>query len=159
LTLPDPSPRDRSPPGTPAAPSLADPAPPCAKPTLANPAFAAPTHTDPVIADPAFANSTLANPVFAEPWQARAFALALKLSERGHFTPTEWTTALARELHTVATRGEVDDGSRYYNHWLTALETLVVEKGLTNSAALTDRKKAWRDAYHRTPHGKPVELP
>jgi len=25
-------------------------------------------------------------PVFAEPWQANAFALAVKLSEQGHFT-------------------------------------------------------------------------
>ena len=25
-------------------------------------------------------------PVFAEPWQAQAFALAVKLSEQGHFT-------------------------------------------------------------------------
>jgi nitrile hydratase accessory protein len=133
-----------SPPDTPADCIFADPASALASPPLANSTLADPSLTD---------------PVFAEPWQARAFALALKLSERGHFTPTEWTTALTRELHNVATRGEIDDGSRYYNHWLTALETLVVEKGLTNSTALTDRKKAWRDAYHRTPHGKPVELP
>jgi hypothetical protein len=29
-------------------------------------------------------------PVFAEPWQAQAFALAVKLSEQGHFTWKEW---------------------------------------------------------------------
>jgi len=34
-------------------------------------------------------------PVFAEPWQAQAFALAVKLSEQGHFTWTEWAAALA----------------------------------------------------------------
>src|ERR1700760_1807545 len=37
-------------------------------------------------------------PVFAEPWQAQAFALALKLSEQGHFTWKEWAEALAAEL-------------------------------------------------------------
>ena len=26
-------------------------------------------------------------PVFAEPWQAQAFALAVRLSAQGHFTP------------------------------------------------------------------------
>ena len=29
-------------------------------------------------------------PVFAEPWQAQAFALAVKLSEQGHFSWKEW---------------------------------------------------------------------
>ena len=36
-------------------------------------------------------------PVFAEPWQAQAFALAVKLSEQGHFTWKEWAAALAEE--------------------------------------------------------------
>jgi hypothetical protein len=31
-------------------------------------------------------------------------------------------------------------------------------KGLTDPAALHDRKEAWAEAYRRTPHGKPVEL-
>ena len=39
-------------------------------------------------------------PVFAEPWQAQAFALAVKLSEQGHFTWKEWAAALADELKT-----------------------------------------------------------
>ena len=37
-------------------------------------------------------------PVLAEPWQAQAFALAVKLSEQGHFTWKEWADALADEL-------------------------------------------------------------
>jgi nitrile hydratase accessory protein len=97
-------------------------------------------------------------PVFAEPWQAQAFALAVKLSEQGHFTWKEWAAALADELKRAADRGEPDDGTRYYEHWLTTLECLVVEKGLTDPAALLDRKEAWADAYRHTPHGKPVEL-
>lgn len=97
-------------------------------------------------------------PVFAEAWQARAFALALKLSERGYFTQNEWTMALARQLRGVAERGETDDGSLYYHHWLAALETLVIEKAMTTRTSLDTRKEEWRDAYLRTPHGKPVEL-
>ena len=34
-------------------------------------------------------------PVFAEPWEAQAFALAVSLSERGVFTWSEWTEAVA----------------------------------------------------------------
>jgi len=82
-----------------------------------------------------------AGPVFAEPWEAQAFALAVKLSEQGHFTWKEWAAALAEELRAVADRGEPDDGSRYYHHWLAALEQLVTKKGLTNRAALLERKE------------------
>ena len=97
-------------------------------------------------------------PVFAEPWQAQAFALAVKLSEQGHFTWKEWAAALAAELQAAERRGEPDDGSRYYEYWLAALERLVQEKGLLDSASLVQRKEAWADAYRHTPHGKPIEL-
>jgi len=97
-------------------------------------------------------------PVFAEPWQAQAFALAVRLSEEGHFTWKEWAATLAAELQAAANRGEPDDGSRYYHHWLAALERLAAEKGLTDPAALVARKEAWAEAYRRTAHGKPVEL-
>jgi nitrile hydratase accessory protein len=97
-------------------------------------------------------------PVFAEPWQAQAFSLAVKLSEQGYFTWKEWAATLADELRAAAQSGEPDDGSRYYHHWLAALERLVIEKGLTDQAALHGRKQAWIDAYQHTPHGRPVEL-
>ena len=97
-------------------------------------------------------------PVFAEPWQAQAFAMAVRLSEQGHFTWKEWAATLAEELKAAADRGEPDDGSRYYHYWLAALERLVTAKGLTDSAALLARKEAWAEAYRHTPHGKPVEL-
>lgn len=97
-------------------------------------------------------------PVFAEPWQAQAFALAVTLSERGHFTWKEWAAALAAELRAAADRGESDDGSRYYEHWLAALERLVVEKGLATTGILRARKDSWSAAYATTPHGVPVEI-
>ncbi|MDH3420408.1 MAG: nitrile hydratase accessory protein [Gammaproteobacteria bacterium] len=97
-------------------------------------------------------------PVFAEPWQAQAFALAVRLSEQGHFTWTEWTEALGAQLRTAAARGEPDDGSRYYEHWLAALEGLVTEKKLTDMTKLDERKAAWIEAYQATPHGQPVKL-
>jgi nitrile hydratase accessory protein len=97
-------------------------------------------------------------PVFAEPWEAQAFALAVKLSEQGHFTWKEWAAALADELKAAANRGEPDDGSLYYQHWLAALERLVAAKGLSDPATLLARKEAWAEAYRHTPHGKPVEL-
>src|SRR5215470_15674301 len=97
-------------------------------------------------------------PVFAEPWQAQAFALAVKLSELGHFTWKEWTASLAEELKAATNRGEPDDGTHYYEHWLAALERRVTAKGLSDPATMHARKEAWADAYRHTPHGKPIEL-
>lgn len=97
-------------------------------------------------------------PAFAEPWQAQAFALAVRLSEHGYFTWKEWAAALADEIKAASNRGERDDGSRYYEHWLRALERLVTAKGLSDAPELAGRKEAWADAYRHTPHGKPVEL-
>lgn len=102
--------------------------------------------------------SQQAEPVFAEAWQARAFALVLKLSASEHFSQKEWTAALARELQNAARCGKADDGTHYYDHWLAALEALAVEKGLTSRASLDSRKQDWINAYLRTPHGQPVEL-
>ena len=93
-------------------------------------------------------------PVFAEPWQAQAFALTLKLHEAGAFTWTEWAEALSRELAT----DPGDDGARYYDHWVATLEGLVSARNLAGKDELDSRKKAWKDAYLRTPHGVPVEL-
>ena len=97
-------------------------------------------------------------PVFGEPWQAAAFALAVSLSQQGHFSWKEWAAALAQELRVSAARGEPDDGSHYYHCWLATLERLIVAKGISRSEELHSCKEAWADAYRRTPHGKPVEL-
>ncbi len=93
-------------------------------------------------------------PVFREPWEAQAFALAVRLNAEGAFTWTEWAAALARELAGDPT----DDGSRYYHHWVAALETLTAERALVAPPELAARKHDWAEAYRHTPHGKPVEL-
>lgn len=97
-------------------------------------------------------------PVFEEPWQAQAFALAVELSAQGYFSWKTWARTLADELADAEARGEPDDGSRYYHHWVSALERLVVERGLSDLPAIARRKEAWADAYRHTPHGQPVVL-
>jgi nitrile hydratase accessory protein len=98
-------------------------------------------------------------PVFAEPWQAEAFALTVRLYEAGCFTWTEWADTLAAVLREARERGEPDDGSHYYDHWLAALERLVTAKRVLRISDLEQRKAAWAEAYHATPHGQPVVLP
>ncbi len=97
-------------------------------------------------------------PVFAEPWQAQAFAMVLELTEAGRFSWAEWASALGRELQDAAAAGNPDDGSRYYYHWVAALENLVQRKELAAKEQLEQRKEDWGKAFRNTPHGKPVVL-
>jgi nitrile hydratase accessory protein len=93
-------------------------------------------------------------PVFAEPWQAQAFALAVRLHAEGAFTWNEWAQALSEAL----ARDPQDDGSRYYHHWVEALEMLTTRRSLATPVELAARKAAWEQAYRSTPHGAPVAL-
>ena len=98
-------------------------------------------------------------PVFAAPWEAQAFAMAVELNARGAFTWKEWSAALGREIAAGTASGDGgDDGSRYYEHWLAALERLVTEKRLTSGSELATRNAAWKAAAEATPHGEPIGL-
>ena len=101
----------------------------------------------------------LDGPLFREPWEAHAFALAVRLSEAGWFSWTEWAAALSRTIQTAQTQGDPDLGNTYYRHWLSALEQLCAQKGLVADAEAQRRREAWRQAYLHTPHGQPVVLP
>src|SRR2546426_2695709 len=100
-----------------------------------------------------------AGPVFKAPWEAQAFAMAVSLHARGAFTWREWAGALAGELAAASARGEPDDGTRYYEHWLAALEKLVAGKKLVPGEELERRVDEWDAAARSTPHGRPIELP
>lgn len=97
-------------------------------------------------------------PVFAEPWQAQAFAMAVALEERGVFTWTEWAERLAAEIAHAQAAGDPDRGDTYYDHWLAALERVIVERGLLTAADLAARHDAWDRAARATPHGEPILL-
>ena len=90
-------------------------------------------------------------PVFAEPWEAQAFAMAVKLHEKGVFTWTEWAETLGAELH-----GEPD--RPYYESWLAALERIVEAKDVISGPERLDRISAWDEAARATPHGQPIVL-
>jgi nitrile hydratase accessory protein len=97
-------------------------------------------------------------PVFRAPWEAQAFAMAVMLHERGHFTWKEWAGRLADEIAAARERGEHDDGRRYYHYWLAALEKLVAAKRIVLADELRARRDAWEAAARATPHGQPIVL-
>ncbi len=97
-------------------------------------------------------------PVFAEPWQAQAFAMAVQLHARGVFTWPQWAQALSQTIAEARVAGDPDDGSNYYQHWVDALERLVLAKGLGTAEQVHRLEHAWEAAAARTPHGQPIEL-
>jgi len=80
------------------------------------------------LADLPFLPRAAEGPVFAAPWQAQAFAAVVELIRSGEITRKEWAGRLGAVFAEAESRGEVDTGFRYYEHWLTALERLAVEK-------------------------------
>jgi nitrile hydratase accessory protein len=97
-------------------------------------------------------------PVFNQPWEAKAFALAVRLTEAGCFTWSEWVKIFSLEIEAAQERADPDLGDTYYQHWLNALERICTEKGLVGGEAMRRRKSTWRLAYLNTPHGQPVDL-
>lgn len=97
-------------------------------------------------------------PVFREPWEAQSFALVMALYERGLFTWPEWAAVLSQEIARAQAAGDPDTGDTYYRHWTNALERIVAEKGLTDTASLVRCRDAWDHAADRTPHGSPIVL-
>jgi nitrile hydratase accessory protein len=92
-------------------------------------------------------------PVFSAPWEAEAFALGVSLHQRQVYTWPEFAEALTANIAT-----DPAGAIPYYEHWLTAVETLVVRKGVATEPELDDRIEAWHAAAERTPHGKPILL-
>ena len=97
-------------------------------------------------------------PVFDEPWQAQALGLAFSLSERGMFSPAEWSRTLGAVHRKLLAQGARDTPQTYYEAVVQALEQLIRENGQLSRDLLEDRVQTWRRAYLNTPHGQPVKL-
>ena len=100
----------------------------------------------------------MSEPAFSAPWEARAFAMVRTLRDAGLFTSQEWADALGAAIRRAQAAGDPDNGGTYYNHWLEALERLVVQKEMASEDTLSRYRGAWAQAASRTPHGQPIEL-
>jgi nitrile hydratase accessory protein len=77
--------------------------------------------------------------VFSAPWEARAFAMALDLSQAGLFTWDEFRAHLIVEVGAsdrVRERDGTADRGEYYEHFLRALEKLITDKGIAGREEL-----------------------
>ena len=80
---------------------------------------------------------------FAAPWEAKAFAMIVEMSQAGHFAWSEWVDCFSKEV-AVATAIEAAGGiaPSYYEQWLNAAETLLIDKGITSRAQLVAKRFA-----------------
>lgn len=97
-------------------------------------------------------------PIFREPWEAEVFATTLSLYEQGLFTWPAWATCLSEEIVRAQENGDPDLGDTYYQHWLAALEKMIVKIELGNETQLHQLYSAWDCAAQSTPHGRPITL-
>lgn len=78
--------------------------------------------------------------VFTQPWEARAFAVAVAMSEAGYFAWAEFQQSLIDEIRDAEAAGRaVPGGDDYYNHWLAALTRLLAVKGIVGADELEAR--------------------
>ena len=76
------------------------------------------------------ARSSTEGAVFKAPWEARAFALALALSERGHFTLKDFQAALIARVGSFEKAGCIVDNEDYYTRWVEALSDILESRDL-----------------------------
>ena len=115
---------------------------------------------------------------FSEPWQARAFALAVSVTDEDGDGVGEWTDfqeRLVAEIEAADSPAELasreeppdlaGDETEYYSQWLTALEDMLVSSAI-DEEALRERalefERGDRDAHEFVdgdPHEHAEDLP
>ncbi|MGQ0576832.1 MAG: nitrile hydratase accessory protein [Pseudonocardia sp.] len=98
---------------------------------------------------------------FDEPWELRAFAMAVAAYHNGQYEWSEFQLSLIESIKQWE-RGDTGEPWSYYEHWLTALETVLAGSGALSDAALDERTRAVlatpRAADHHEAHREPVAV-
>ena len=77
----------------------------------------------------------------------------VELIDAGDLSREEWASALGAVLKEAEDNGDFETGARYYDHWLTALERLTVDKKMAGWQELADEKQEIAAAdHHRREH-------
>lgn len=95
---------------------------------------------------------TPAEPAFHADWERRVFATVLITMARGHCTMDEFRHAIERMAPDRYLR------TPYYEHWLSAIEKLLVEHGVVSANRLADRIEAFEAGEAAVPERRDPEL-
>jgi nitrile hydratase len=93
---------------------------------------------------------------FEAPWQIRALALAVAAHDQGHLSWSDFQGQLIAAIRQwEQTPAEQRDDWEYYQHWVRALETLVIERGLADAEEI-ERKavECVKAGEHARAHSK-----
>jgi nitrile hydratase accessory protein len=77
--------------------------------------------------------------VFEAPWESRAFGLAVA-SDEGQYAWDEFRQRLIAQIGAADASGA---DSTYYERWLAAFESLLVERGLVSPQELEQRTQEY----------------
>ena len=80
-------------------------------------------------------------PVFNEPWESRVFGAAVALCEQGLFEWSEFRERLTAEIASADAKAtdSAHPPTAYYEHFLSALERLLVDKGVCARVEIDQR--------------------
>jgi nitrile hydratase accessory protein len=80
-------------------------------------------------------------PVFNEPWESRIFGAAVALCERGLFEWDEFRERLISEIASADAQAADAEHppATYYEHFLSALERLLLDKGICASTEIEQK--------------------
>ncbi|GAA4549803.1 nitrile hydratase accessory protein [Pseudonocardia xishanensis] len=99
--------------------------------------------------------------MFAEPWELRAFAMAVAAYHNGKYEWSEFQLSLIQAIRQWEAGGAGEPWS-YYEHWLTALESVLAENGVLSDADVDARTREVlavpRNANHHEAHREPVAV-
>jgi len=84
-------------------------------------------------------------PVFEAPWHARGFALAVALRHQAHVDWLAFQRHLSGALET--TQPPDTEESDYYESWLDALESLLMETGAVSEEELDERAREFASGH------------
>ena len=92
--------------------------------------------------------------VFDEPWESRAFGVAVALHDAGVVDFEAFRARLIGEIgEWEGTHAPEEEGYRYYERWLTALEwTLLAERIVEPASLVAAREAIARDWEHDHSH-------
>jgi nitrile hydratase accessory protein len=98
---------------------------------------------------------------FEHPWELRAFAMAVAAYHNGQYDWSEFQLSLIDSIKRWE-QGTGGEPWSYYEHWLTALETVLAGNGALSEANLDERTKAVlatpRNTDHHEAHREPVAI-
>lgn len=98
---------------------------------------------------------------FEQPWELRAFAMAVAAYHAGQYEWSEFQLSLIESIKRWEAEGGPEPWS-YYEHWLSALETVLAGNGALSDAALDDATKAVlatpRNKNHHEARREPVAV-